>query len=66
MWTGAVTISRKADLGAIPVGEIAMPTDFIYNERTILIEAIENWLETWNQEFGYHDRQASKRRWPNP
>lgn len=36
--------------------------DRIIEERAALAEALEKFLETWDREFGYFDRQASKTR----
>lgn len=46
-------------VGDTPYGTIA-------EGRSMLVDVIEDWLAEWDREFAYHDRQASKRRWPKP
>jgi hypothetical protein len=43
-WRCADTISRKADVSAIPVKEMSVHPGWVYNERLILIHALEDWL----------------------
>jgi hypothetical protein len=55
-------ISKKAELDtAISDAEVEF-TSGIYQEKQILIDALEKWLRSWNREFGYFDRQAAKMR----
>lgn len=61
-WRGPMVISKHADSDVIIGGELEFTAGSLYHERMILISALETWLENWNREFGYHDRQASKMR----
>jgi len=61
-WRGPMVISKHVDSDVIIGGELEFREGSIYWEKMALIEALESFLKTWNSEFGYHDRQASKRR----
>jgi hypothetical protein len=61
-----VYVPRHADVDAIPTNiETELHASWVFREKQILIEALEKFLDTWDREFGYHDRQASKMRWLN-
>ena len=62
-WHGPLCLSKRAELDTVVIGDVEF-TSGIWNEKRILIEALEKWLENWNREFGYFDRQASKKRMP--
>jgi hypothetical protein len=60
-WFGNLSLTRGCD--DVPTLEsFELDGRYLYHEKRILVDALEAWLENWNREFGYHDRQASKRR----
>ena len=44
MWQIVLSVSRKADLGAVVIGESPIQAVNVYSERQILIEALEKWI----------------------
>jgi hypothetical protein len=63
-WWGNVSVTGRNEVPTLE--DFVLDGRYLHWEKKNLIEAFERWLETWNSEFGYHDRQASKMRWPKP
>lgn len=64
-WRSTLGISRRAEPDVLMSNiEVDLIGASLYRERIILKQAFEMWLENWDREFGYLDRQASKRRMP--
>ena len=64
-WWGNLSLTHNGY--QVPTLEsFALDIRYLYPEKQNLIQALEQWLENWNREFGYMDRQASKMRWPRP
>lgn len=64
-WWGNLSLTHNGY--HVPTLEsFALDSRYLYWEKQILIQTLEQWLKNWNREFGYMDRQSSKMRWPRP
>ena len=51
MWSGPLFVSSRRDLDIVVLKqEVEFVPQYLYNERMVLIEALENWLVAFTEE----------------
>jgi hypothetical protein len=63
-WFGNLSVTAPGPLEVPTLESFELNECYLFPEKQILVESFEQWLANWNREFGYFDRQASKKRMP--